>query len=134
MRSYFEKMTEFGKPLSDGLKQRMRENVQQIKGVEKEIAEAVQNVRKAGLPAEVLKKLGEWTVQMLEYLLDAYTWCRGDGSVYLSPFNGAIISIPFSHCHREENNPVLIIPTEDKGDGPVPNQRRYFSRHCYRRY
>ncbi len=76
MRSYFEKMTEFGKSLSDGLKQRMRENVQQIKGVEKEIAEAVEKVRKAGLPAEVLKKRGEWTVyQRLEYLLDAGTWC-----------------------------------------------------------
>ena len=76
MRSYFEKMTEFGKSLSDGLKQRMRENVQQIKGVEKEIAEAVEKVRKAGLPAEVLNKRGEWTVyQRLEYLLDAGTWC-----------------------------------------------------------
>lgn len=69
-------MTEFGKPLSDGLKQRMRENVQQIKGAEKEIAEAVEKVKKAGLPAEVLHKRGEWTVyQRLEYLLDAGTWC-----------------------------------------------------------
>jgi len=69
-------MTEFGKPLSDGLKQKMRENVQQIKGVEKEIAEAVEKVRKAGLPAEVLNKRDEWTVyQRLEYLLDAGTWC-----------------------------------------------------------
>lgn len=76
MRSYFEKMTEFGKPLSDGLKQKMRENAQQIKGVEKEIAEAVEKVRKAGLPAEVLNKRDEWTVyQRLEYLLDAGTWC-----------------------------------------------------------
>ena len=69
-------MTEFGKPLSDGLKQRMRENVQQIKGAEKEIAEAVEKVKKAGLPSEVLNKRGEWTVyQRLEYLLDAGTWC-----------------------------------------------------------
>jgi glutaconyl-CoA decarboxylase len=69
-------MTEFGKPLSDGVKQRMQENVQQIKGAEKEIAEAVEKVKKAGLPAEVLKKRGEWTVyQRLEYLLDAGTWC-----------------------------------------------------------
>lgn len=69
-------MTEFGKPLSDGLKQKMRENAQQIKGVEKEIAEAVEKVRKAGLPAEVLNKRDEWTVyQRLEYLLDAGTWC-----------------------------------------------------------
>ena len=69
-------MTEFGKPLSDGLKKRMQENVQHIKGAEKEIAEAVEKVKKAGLPAEVLNKRGEWTVyQRLEYLLDAGTWC-----------------------------------------------------------
>ena len=75
MRPYFEKMTEFGKPLSDGLKQRMHGNLRQIREAEKEIAEAVERVKKAGLPAEVLKKRGEWTVyQRLEYLLDAGTW------------------------------------------------------------
>ena len=53
----------------------MQENAQQIKGAEKVIAEAVEKVKKAGLPAEVLKKRGEWTVyQRLEYLLDAGSW------------------------------------------------------------
>jgi glutaconyl-CoA decarboxylase subunit alpha len=68
-------MTEFGKPLSDGVKKRMQENAQQIKGVEKQLAEAVEKVKKAGLPAEALNKRGEWTVyQRLEYLLDAGSW------------------------------------------------------------
>ncbi|MCL5266034.1 MAG: glutaconyl-CoA decarboxylase subunit alpha [Chloroflexi bacterium] len=76
MRPYFEKMTEFGKPLSDGLKKRMEESVSQIKEVENGIAEAVEKVRNAGLPAETLNKRGEWTVyQRLEYLLDPGTWC-----------------------------------------------------------
>ena len=51
-------MTEFGKPLSDAAKRRTQESVQQIKGAEKEIAEAVEKVKKAGLPAEALKKRG----------------------------------------------------------------------------
>lgn len=68
-------MTEFGKPLSDSVKKRMQENAQQIKGVEKQLAEAVEKVKKAGLPAEALNKRGEWTVyQRLEYLLDAGSW------------------------------------------------------------
>ena len=76
MRPYFEKMAEFGKPLSDGLKKRMEESVSQIKEVENGIAEAVEKVRNAGLPAETLNKRGEWTVyQRLEYLLDPGTWC-----------------------------------------------------------
>ncbi len=53
----------------------MQENAQQIKGVEKQLAEAVEKVKKAGLPAEALNKRGEWTVyQRLEYLLDAGSW------------------------------------------------------------
>jgi glutaconyl-CoA decarboxylase len=69
-------MASLGKPLSDSLKQRMQENLRQIRAVEKEIAEAVEKVKKAGLPAEVLKKRGEWTVyQRLEYLIDPGTWC-----------------------------------------------------------
>ena len=62
--------------MSESLKKRMQENAQHIKGAEKEIAEAVEKVKKAGLPAEALNKRGEWTVyQRLEYLLDAGTWC-----------------------------------------------------------
>ena len=76
MRPYFEKMPEFGKPLSDSLKKRMEENVLRIKEVEKDLAEKVDAVKNAGLPAETLNKRGEWTVyQRLEYLLDPGTWC-----------------------------------------------------------
>jgi len=76
VRPYFEKMTYFGKPLSDAQKQRMEQNVEQIKGVENDLAERVKKVKSAGLPAETLNKRGEWTVyQRLEYLLDPGTWC-----------------------------------------------------------
>ena len=76
MRPYFEKMPEFGKPISDGQKQRMQESVENIKKVEQELAASVEKVKKAGLPAETLNQRGEWTVyQRLEYILDPGTWC-----------------------------------------------------------
>ena len=76
MKPYFEKMTDFGKPLSEQQMKRAEENVNQIRGVEKTIAAAVEKVRKAGLSAEDINKRGEMTVyQRLEYLLDPGTWC-----------------------------------------------------------
>jgi glutaconyl-CoA decarboxylase subunit alpha len=76
MRPYFEKMTEFGKPLTDALKKRMEESVKQLREVEKDLAEKVKKVKEAGLSTESLNKRGEWTVhQRLEYLVDPGTWC-----------------------------------------------------------
>ncbi|MEE9611195.1 MAG: carboxyl transferase domain-containing protein [Desulfatiglandales bacterium] len=76
MRSYFEKMTPIGKPLSEAQKQNTRENVSQIKALEKEVAEAVEAVKNAGIPAEVIKKRGQLTVwERIEYLVDPGTWC-----------------------------------------------------------
>lgn len=76
MRPYFEKMQEFGKPLSPGFLKQTETNVESIKEVEEGISELVEKVRKAGLPQDVLNKRGEWTVyQRLEYLLDPGTWC-----------------------------------------------------------
>lgn len=76
MRPYFERMTEFGKPLSDSQKAKMQQSVEEIREVEQQLAEAVERVRNAGLPTAELNKRGEWTVyQRLEYLLDPGTWC-----------------------------------------------------------
>jgi len=76
MRPYFEKMTEFGKPLTERQIKSSEENVKQIREVEKQIAEAVEKVKKAGIPAEEINRRGELTVyQRLEYLIDPGTWC-----------------------------------------------------------
>ncbi len=76
MRPYFEKMTEFGKALTEGQIKQTQESVKEIKEVEKSLAAEVERVKKAGLPEEKLKARGEWTVyQRLEYLLDPGTWC-----------------------------------------------------------
>ncbi|MEJ5377980.1 MAG: carboxyl transferase domain-containing protein [bacterium] len=76
MRPYFEKMSEFGKPLSEAQIRKSEESVRQIKEVEKDLAQRIQRVKEAGLPAEKLNARGEWTVyQRLDYLLDPGTWC-----------------------------------------------------------
>jgi len=76
MRPYFEKMAEFGKPISEAQIKKSEENVKQIREVEEDLAQRIKRVREAGLPAEKLNARGEWTVyQRLEYLLDPGTWC-----------------------------------------------------------
>ena len=76
MRPYFERMTEFGKPLSESQKKKMEESVNQIKEVEKNLGEIVEKAKNAGIPTERINKRGEMTVyQRLEYLLDPGTWC-----------------------------------------------------------
>jgi len=76
MRPYFREMTPFGRPLTDSQKESTEENVAEIKEVEKQVAEAVEAVRNAGIPAEVIKKRGQTTVwERIEYLIDPGTWC-----------------------------------------------------------
>jgi glutaconyl-CoA decarboxylase len=76
MRPYFEKMSEFGKPLTERQIKSSEENVRQIEEVERSIAQEVERVKKAGLPQEVLNARGEWTIyQRIEYLVDSGTWC-----------------------------------------------------------
>lgn len=76
MRPYFEKMAELGKPLPEAKAKEAQENVDQIQAVMAGIAEAVEQVKNAGLPAEKINERGQLTVwQRLEYLLDPGTFC-----------------------------------------------------------
>jgi len=45
MKPYFEKMTDFGKPLTDQQIKKAEENVKQIREVEKTIAGALEKVK-----------------------------------------------------------------------------------------
>jgi len=76
MKPYFEHMTPIGKPLSPSKIKSAEENVAQIREVERQIAEAVEKVKSAGLPTETINKRGQLTIwQRLDYLLDPGTWC-----------------------------------------------------------
>ncbi|OQX66117.1 MAG: glutaconyl-CoA decarboxylase subunit alpha [Desulfococcus sp. 4484_242] len=87
MRPYFEKMTPFGKPLTDKQKADSEENVQEIRKVEEEVEKAVASVKNAGIPAEVIKKRGQLTVwERIDYLIDPGTW-RPLHTLYNPQFN-----------------------------------------------
>ena len=76
MRPYFEKMNDFGQPLSDAVKQEFSDSAAQILAMEKEVAAAVQKVKLAGFPEEKINARGQLTVwQRLRYLVDPGTWC-----------------------------------------------------------
>lgn len=76
MRSYFEKMTDFGMELKAGQIKSTEANVGKIKDVEAQVDAAVEKVKNAGLPTEKINARGQLTVwQRLEYLVDAGTWC-----------------------------------------------------------
>ncbi|MFC1825134.1 acyl-CoA carboxylase subunit beta [Thermodesulfobacteriota bacterium] len=76
MRPYFEKMTPLGKSLTENQSKNAAENVAQIREVEEQIAQALEAVKSAGIPVEVIKKRGQMTVwERIAYLIDPGTWC-----------------------------------------------------------
>lgn len=76
MRPYFEKMTPIGRPLTERQKAETAENVAQIKAVEKQVTEAVETVKQAGISPELLSKRGQMTVwERIQYLVEPGTWC-----------------------------------------------------------
>jgi glutaconyl-CoA decarboxylase len=75
MRPYFEKMKEFGQELKEGQIKSTAASVKQIQEIEAGVAEAVEKVKNAGLPAEKINARGQLTVwQRLDYLVDPGTW------------------------------------------------------------
>lgn len=76
MRPYFEKMPDLGKELTEGHKKNGKENIEQIKEVEKQVRDEVEKVKNAGFSTEKINERGEMTVwQRLAYLVDPGTWC-----------------------------------------------------------
>ena len=75
MRSYFEKMAEFGKSLTAKQVERSEESVRSIEEVMAGVTAELERVKSAGIPVEVIKKRGQMTAwERLEYLVDAGTW------------------------------------------------------------
>ncbi len=72
MPAYFKEMPGIGKPLTRELTQ----NLEAIKGVEKEWTLEVERVKNTGKSAQTMNKTGEWTAwQRIECLVDPGTWC-----------------------------------------------------------
>ncbi len=72
LHPYFKEMPGIGKDLPRELKQ----NVDEIKKVERELADAVRRVTDAGKAAQDINSKGEMTAwQRIDYLVDPDTWC-----------------------------------------------------------
>ena len=75
MKTYFDEMPGFGKPLKDNRKKRAAASREQLQAVEAAIDTQVEQVRNAGFPTEKINQRGQMTVwQRLEYLVDPGTW------------------------------------------------------------
>jgi len=76
MRPYFEKMTQFGKALTESRIKQTEENVALVREVEQQLQEEIEKIKNAGLPAKKINERGQLTIwQRLDYLIDPGTWC-----------------------------------------------------------
>lgn len=72
LHPYFKEMPSLGKELARTVKQ----NVEDIKNVEAEIAKEVARVKDSGKATEALNQKGEMSAwQRIDYLVDPGTWC-----------------------------------------------------------
>ena len=75
MRSYFQKMDEFGKEVKQSRIDRATPNREQLVAVEAEIATQIDRVKAAGFSTEQINKRGSMTVwQRIDYLVDPGTF------------------------------------------------------------
>lgn len=75
MKQYFEKMTDFGNGLHESDIKITQESYDDIKKIESDINDKVEEVKKVGFSEEKINKRGQMTVwQRLDYLLDPGTW------------------------------------------------------------
>jgi len=76
MRPYFEKMKEFGRPVSAGLIKSTEESARKIQEVESELEKAIEKVKQVGFSEEKINARGQLTIwQRLRHLVDPGTWC-----------------------------------------------------------
>ncbi|KPJ78862.1 MAG: glutaconyl-CoA decarboxylase subunit alpha [Deltaproteobacteria bacterium SG8_13] len=76
MRPYFEKMKEFGRPVSAGLMKSTEESARKIQEVESELEKAIEKVKQVGFSEEKINARGQLTIwQRLRHLVDPGTWC-----------------------------------------------------------
>ena len=87
MRQYFEKMSPIGRELKDSEIEREEANTHEISKVEEEVAEALEKVKMAGIPAEKIHKRGEKTAwERIDLLVDPGTFLPLN-SLYDPEFN-----------------------------------------------
>ncbi|MBE9541891.1 MAG: glutaconyl-CoA decarboxylase subunit alpha, partial [Proteobacteria bacterium] len=130
MRQYFQKMSPIGRELRENEREQGKANALEISEVEKEIAEALENRKMAGLPVEKLHKRGEKTAwERIELLVDTGTFVPLD-SIYDPEFNQEGSTGVVTGLGKISGRYGLIIASDNKvlAGAWIPGQREHIFR------
>jgi len=130
MRQYFQKMSPIGRELRENEREREEANAIEISEVEKEVAEALEKRKMAGLPVEKLHKRGEKTAwERIELLVDTGTFVPLD-SLYDPEFNQEGSTGVVTGLGKISGRYGLIIASDNKvlAGAWIPGQREHIFR------
>ena len=130
MRQYFQKMSPIGKVLSDKERKQSDVNALEISRVDQEIAEAIENRKKAGISAEVLHKRGEKTAwERIDRLVDPGTFLPLN-SLYDPEFNQEGTTGVLTGLAQISGRFALVIASDNKvlAGAWIPGQREHVFR------
>jgi glutaconyl-CoA decarboxylase len=130
MRQYFQKMSPIGRELRENEREREEANALEISEVEKEVAEALEKRKMAGLPVEKLHKRGEKTAwERIELLVDTGTFVPLD-SLYDPEFNQEGSTGVVTGLGKISGRYGLIIASDNKvlAGAWIPGQREHIFR------
>jgi glutaconyl-CoA decarboxylase len=130
MKPYFEKMTLVGKALREKEQKEGEANALEISGVEKEVEEALEKRKAAGIPAEKIHKRGEKTAwERIELLVDAGTFLPLN-SLYDPEFNQEGTTGVVTGLGQISGRYASIIASDNKvlAGAWIPGQREHVFR------
>ena len=130
MRQYFQKMSPIGRELRENEREQGKANAIEISKVEKDVAEAIEKRKMAGLPAEKLHKRGEKTAwERIELLVDPGTFVPLN-SLYDPEFNQEGSTGVVTGLGKISGRYGVIIASDNKvlAGAWIPGQREHVFR------
>jgi len=125
MRPYFEKMAPIGSPLKENERKQGQANAQEIAKIEEEVVQAVEKVKKAGLPEEKIHKRGEKTAwERIQLLVDSGSFMPLN-TIYDPEFNQEGTTGVINGLGRISGRYASIIASDNKvlAGAWIPGQR-----------
>ena len=127
MRPYFEKMSPIGKALSDREKAQGEANAKEIYTVDQAVAQAMEDRKKTGLPADKLHKRGERTAwERIDLLVDQGSFLPLN-SLYDPEFNQEGTTGVITGLARISGRYAVVIASDNKvlAGAWIPGQREH---------